>query len=85
MNTAWEDAGVHPETYWAGFACSAEYAWSSRKPGAEEFLGKFFPVFYGRSQQDLGKACSTLSEKGFIRAESSWTSTVDGPGPASSA
>lgn len=73
MNTAWEDAGVHPETYWVGFACSAEYAWSSRKPGAEEFLGKFFPVFYGRSQQDLGKAYSTLSEKGFIRAESSWT------------
>jgi hypothetical protein len=73
LNTAWEDAGVHPETYWIGFVCSAEYAWSSRKPGIEEFLGKFFPLFYGRNQQDLGKAYSTLSEKGFIRAESSWT------------
>jgi hexosaminidase len=73
MNTAWEDAGVHPETYWIGFVCSAEYAWSSRKPGPEEFLAKFFPIFYGRSQQDLSKVYSTLSEKGFIRAESSWT------------
>ena len=73
MNTAWEDAGVHPETYWIGFVCSAEYAWSSRKPATQEFMQKFFPLFYGRNQQGLSKVYSTLSEKGFIRAESSWT------------
>jgi hexosaminidase len=73
MNTAWEDAGVHPETYWIGFVCSAEYAWTSKKPGTEEFLGKFFPLFYGKNQQGMSKAYDILSAKGFIRAENSWT------------
>src|SRR5512140_619303 len=72
LNTAWEDAGVHPETYWMGFVCSAEYAWSSRKPGTDEFSEKFFPLFYGRTQKDLAKAYATLSEKGFLRAENAW-------------
>jgi hexosaminidase len=73
LNTAWEDAGVHPEMYWMGFVCSAEYSWSGRKPSTEEFLDKFFPLFYGRSQLGLSKVYTVLSEKGFIRAESSWT------------
>ncbi len=73
MNTAWEDEGVHPETYWMGFVCSAEYSWSSKKPATEEFWSKFFPLFYGRNKQELSKAYTLLSERGFIRAESSWT------------
>ena len=73
LNTAWEDAGVHPETYWMGFVCSAEYSWSSKKPTTAEFSGKFFPLFYGRNQQGLDKVYDLLSEKGFIRAENAWT------------
>jgi hypothetical protein len=73
LNTAWEDEAVHPETYWIGFVCSAEYSWSSKKPATEEFMSKFFPLFYGRNQQELDKAYNILSEKGFIRAENSWT------------
>jgi hexosaminidase len=73
LNTAWEDPGTHPETYWIGFVCSAEYSWSSKKPATDEFMNKFFTLFYGRNQQELDKVYSVLSEKGFIRAESSWT------------
>jgi hexosaminidase len=73
LNTAWEDPGTHPETYWMGFVCSAEYSWSSRKPETEEFMSKFFNLFYGRDQMELNKVYTTLSEKGFIRSESSWT------------
>ena len=73
LNTAWEDAAVHPETYWMGFVCSAEYSWSSKKPETKEFMSKFFTLFYGRNQQELDIAYNSLSERGFIRAENSWT------------
>ncbi len=73
LNTAWEDEGVHPETYWMGFVCSAEYSWSSKKPTTDEFTSKFFRLFYGRDQQELSRVYEVLSEKGFIRAESGWT------------
>jgi len=73
LNTAWEDPGTHPETYWIGFACSAEYSWSCKKPSTEEFMNKFFTLFYGPGQHDLDKVYSVLSEMGFTRAESSWT------------
>lgn len=73
LNTAWEDEGIHPETYWMGFVCSAEYSWSGKKPTSPEFDAKFFPLFYGRSQTQLAEAYDILSEKGFLRRESGWT------------
>lgn len=73
LNTAWEDEGIHPETYWIGFVCSAEYSWSGKKPTPREFNAKFFPLFYGRDQAGLAEAYDILSEKGFIREESGWT------------
>ncbi|HSB14615.1 MAG TPA: glycoside hydrolase family 20 zincin-like fold domain-containing protein [Bryobacteraceae bacterium] len=73
LNTAWEDEGIHPETYWIGFVCSAEYSWSGKKPTTQEFEAKFFPLFYGPRQTELAEAYDILSEKGFIRRESGWT------------
>jgi hypothetical protein len=72
LNTAWEDAGVHPETYWMGFLASAEYSWSSKTPPAAEFRDKFFELFYG-ADGGLSKVYEILSEPGFVRRESSWT------------
>jgi len=73
LNTAWEDAGVHPETYWMGFLASAEYSWSARKPGTPEFWDKFLTLFYGADEGGLSKVYDILSEKGFVRRESAWT------------
>jgi len=73
LNTAWEDEGIHPETYWIGFVCSAEYSWSGKKPTTPEFNAKFFPLFYGRSQNRMAEAYGALSEKGFLRRENGWT------------
>ena len=73
LNTAWEDEGIHPEMYWIGFVCSAEYSWSGKKPTTAEFYAKFFQLFYGWDQTGLAEAYDILSEKGFIRRESGWT------------
>jgi hypothetical protein len=72
LNTAWEDPGTHPETYWIGFAASAAYAWTSAKPTVGEFEDSFFRLFYGNEQSQLAKANATLSELGFLRQESAW-------------
>ncbi len=73
LNTAWEDMGVHPETYWMGFLASAEFAWSSKKPTTEEYRRKFFRLFYGDKAAGLDKVYEILSRKGFLRREHGWT------------
>jgi hypothetical protein len=69
LNTAWEDEGIHPETYWIGFVCSAEYSWSGKKPTTQEF-GRFF-LFHGPGRRNSPRY-DILSRK-IIRRESGWT------------
>jgi hexosaminidase len=73
IDTAWEDAGAHPETYWIGFAAGAEYSWSAAKPGTAEFYDKFVRSFYGVEQHGLVEAYDILSGRGFLRDEHNWS------------
>ncbi len=50
---AWDDAGLHDETFWLGWATVAQYGW---KPGAapvEQTAADFMNLYYGRSAVDL--------------------------------
>ncbi len=62
--TAWDDAGLHMETFWQGFIASAEYAWSGDKPGMDEFRVKFTRLFYGPNSQNLSTVYNILSQAG---------------------
>jgi len=73
LNTAWDDEGVHPETYWLGFLASAEYSWSPAKPTKAEYRNKFFRLFYGPRATGMGEVYDTLSRRKFLRRESGWT------------
>lgn len=44
---AWDDAGLHSETFWLGWATVNQYAWSNSKPDLEQNVLDFMDVFYG--------------------------------------
>jgi len=46
VNAGWADAGLHPETFWLGFAAGTAAAW---KPSADprESVNAFYRLFYG--------------------------------------
>ncbi len=62
--TAWDDAGLHMETFWQGFIASSEYAWSGDKPGIDEFRAKFTRLFYGPNAQNLSTVYNALAQAG---------------------
>jgi hypothetical protein len=53
FGAAWDDSGLHDETFWLGWATVAQYGW---KPGAspvEQTAADFMNIYYGRSAVDL--------------------------------
>jgi hypothetical protein len=50
---AWDDAGLHNETFWLGWATVAQYGWTINKPTIEQSTADFMDVFYGYSGAEL--------------------------------
>ena len=53
----WADAGLHPETFWLGYATGPAAAWHRR----HRFAGvenSFYPLFYGAGVSDIGRSLS---------------------------
>ncbi|MCF8335752.1 MAG: beta-N-acetylhexosaminidase [Bacteroidales bacterium] len=62
--TAWDDAGVHFETFWMGFLASSEYAWSSKNPAElEQYWEKYIRRFFGPNTTGLISAFQNLSKR----------------------
>jgi len=68
---AWDDAGLHGETFWLGWATATQYGWSPGQPAAEQSVADFMDVFYGPGNQDMVEVYRTLM-KGAQFFESSW-------------
>jgi hypothetical protein len=45
ISAAWDDSGLHNETFWLGWACMAQWSWLP-DVGVEETVGAFFDAFY---------------------------------------
>lgn len=54
MVTAWDDSGLHNETFWPGWAVASQAAWC---PGTsmEEAVASFLDVFYGRGAAGMAE------------------------------
>lgn len=44
---AWDDAGLHNETFWLGWATVTQYGWTSGTPTLEQNTADFMDAFYG--------------------------------------
>ena len=59
LNAGWADMGLHPETFWLGYATAAAAAWNPGSPDPAESDAAFYPLFYGPSCRADGSAVPT--------------------------
>lgn len=53
FSAAWDDAGLHNETFWLGWGVMAQNSWSPGAAPTEQTVGEFFDIFYGRSAEGM--------------------------------
>lgn len=59
---AWDDSGLHNETFWLGWVTVSQYGWSPSEPRVEQVIADFMDVFYGPGNQDMIEIYRTLME-----------------------
>lgn len=59
----WADAGLHPETFWLGYATAPAAAWNPRGADPAELMSSFYNLFYGPSASRMGRLYQLMSEQ----------------------
>ncbi len=67
----WADPGLHPETFWLGYATGPARAWRRDSPSAEELMSSFYRLFYGSGATDMGRLYQLMSQQARFW-EDSW-------------
>jgi len=62
FTAAWDDAGLHNELFWLGWATGTQYSWSVGKPILEQSTADFMDVFYGYDSPDMVEVYRLLEE-----------------------
>ncbi len=47
FGAAWDDSGLHNETFWLGWSASARYGWNPGIPALDQHVAEFMQVYYG--------------------------------------
>jgi hexosaminidase len=58
---AWGDAGLHPETFWLGYAAGAAPGWNNKGMTAQDLSSRFFNSFYGYNNVHMDRVYELLS------------------------
>ena len=59
----WADAGLHPETFWLGYATGPAAAWHPDSSGPDELKSRFYRLFYGADLPSMGRLYRLLSRQ----------------------
>ncbi|MCK0135365.1 glycoside hydrolase family 20 zincin-like fold domain-containing protein [Arenibacter sp. S6351L] len=59
---AWDDAGLHNETFWLGWAIVTQYGWSNGKPTIEQSITDFMNIYYGYNSPEMIESYRLLQE-----------------------
>jgi hypothetical protein len=68
----WADMGLHPETFWLGYATITAAGWNPHAPDAREAMNAFYPLFYGASTTGMDRVYQLMSYQAQI-----WNDTWD--------
>ena len=73
----WADAGLHPETFWLGYATGAAAGWKHQSVTARELTDRFYHTFYGGEAVEMGRVYQLLSRQSQFYEESwEWQPSV---------
>ena len=59
----WGDPGLHPETFWLGYATGPAGAWHRAAPDPKEMENSFYQLFYGPQETGMGRLYQLMSEQ----------------------
>ena len=62
----WADAGLHPETFWLGYATGPATAWHPASASPAELMNSFYDLFYGAGAQNMGRLYQLMSEQAQV-------------------
>ncbi len=74
INAGWADMGLHPETFWLGYATSAAAAWHPGAPDPAESIAAFYPLFYGHRVSQMNRLYQLMSTQAQFWSDSWETS-----------
>lgn len=72
---AWDDAGLHNETFWLGWATVTQYGWTAGKPLLKQNIADFMDAFYGMDSPYMVGIYKGL-EEGARFYESIWDTEI---------
>ncbi len=67
----WADAGLHPQTFWLGYATGAAMGWNHSGAGAGELAERFYKTFYGTDNAAIKRVYELTSRQAQFY-EDSW-------------
>lgn len=70
INAGWADAGVHPETFWMGYAAITAAGWRPKTPDHHEVAGSFYRAFYGPGAVRMERLYQLMSYQAQAWADS---------------
>ncbi len=66
----WADAGLHPETFWLGYAAISAAAWHPGTPAVQESMTAFYRSFYGDGARNMSRVYQLLSQQARFYSDS---------------
>ncbi len=66
----WADAGLHPETFWLGYATATAAGWNHKNLTPADASARFMTAFYGPEQKDMDSIYHVLSEQAEFHTNS---------------
>jgi hexosaminidase len=76
----WADAGLHPETFWLGYATGPAAAWHPGSAGPDELMNSFYDSFYGPDARNMGRLYQLMSEQAQI-SDDTWEDVASSARP----
>jgi hexosaminidase len=71
FGAAWDDSGLHNETFWLGWATVAEIGWRPNAPSAEQVAAEFMNIYYGPRVSEMVEVYRGLQAQARF-FENSW-------------
>ena len=66
----WADTGLHPETFWLGYATGSAAAWHPGSPDPAESMSCFYRLFYGPGAANMARLYQLMSTQAQFWKES---------------
>jgi hypothetical protein len=75
FGAAWDDSGLHNETFWLGWAAVAETGWRPDAPPVEQMVAEFMNMYYGPRVSEMVEVYRGLQTQARF-FESSWDRVI---------